>query len=176
MPITLPGLRFPGAQGWTTSRDRSANGPTPCTPTLRRSGSTGTHTPPLAGGSKGRARHFAAAEFGGYCVRRRRKLRIVRFRASARASLRYGSSPNRVRFAGLRFGFGARQGFSPHMTIVLNVLKIETAAHRSPPKGQNALRLKGFQPRWVLKNSLFRGKIGGNGNQCQRANCAQTIF
>ncbi len=56
------------------------------------------------------------------CVRRRRKLRIVRFRASARASLCCGSSPNRTRYAGLRFGFGERQGFSPHTTIVLNVI------------------------------------------------------
>jgi len=35
-----PVLRFPGVQGWITSRDPLTKGLTPCTPTLRRSGST----------------------------------------------------------------------------------------------------------------------------------------
>jgi len=59
-----PVLRFPEKQGWITSRVPGKD-LTPCTPTLRRSGSTGTHTLLPAGGSIGRARHIVAAEFGG---------------------------------------------------------------------------------------------------------------
>ncbi len=60
-----PVLRFPRAQGWITSRGPSAKG---LTPVLRRRVGLAVQgrIPPLpAGGSTGRARHIAAAEFGG---------------------------------------------------------------------------------------------------------------
>ncbi len=59
-----PILRFPGVQGWITS-EVPGKDLTPRAPTLRRSGNTGAHTSLHAGGSKGRTRHTAAAEFGG---------------------------------------------------------------------------------------------------------------
>ena len=68
-----------------------------------------------------------AAEYSG-CVssRRRSKLRIVRFRIHAKAhSLRCSYSPNRTRYAGLRFGFGTGDRVLPHTAFVLTWFKIK---------------------------------------------------
>lgn len=69
-----------------------------------------------------------AAELSGSCPQRRRgKLRIIRFHAGVKAhSLRCPSSPNRTRFAGLRFGWEMRQGAVTLCCIVLTIAQFQT--------------------------------------------------
>ena len=100
-------------------------------PMQRRSGSVrAAHPDPSRGDHRTHAA-YTAAEFSGR-VRRRRKLRIVRFHTSVKAhSLRCGSSPNRTHFAGLRFGLEYAAGFCParQFTDLFTTSKMETDAH-----------------------------------------------
>ena len=78
---------------------------------------------PLAGGETNTGGACAAADFHRPCSPfRRNKLRILRFRASAKAaSLRCSSSPNRTRCVGLRFGAGPYDRTAgSHTAFVLN--------------------------------------------------------
>ncbi len=140
-----PVLRFPGNQGWITS-EVPWQGTSP--PVLRRCvgpAVQGTHIPLPAGGSTGRTRHIAAAEFGGL--------------ASAVAVPEL---------------FLAQQGdVAPHRIRADRVQnQIETVIHCSPLKGSKVLCPKHFRPRRTLRNRLFHRKSGRNGVECQRVNYA----
>ena len=144
-------------------------------PMQRRSGSVRVAHPDPSRRDHRTHATYTAAEFSGR-VRRRRKLRIVRFHTSVKAhSLRCPSSPNRTRFAvggplarlglgrlcrltaGLRFGLEYAAGFCParQFTDPFTTSKMETDAHCT----------------WLIARLSQSFQRFGRGTACRKAAC-----